>query len=616
MFRLHKPRWFHRALLLLLALGFLLSLGDTSTPASADPGSPVRLSGHVLTRLAAMRQVGALPPTQTLTLTIALRPAAPNALHQAAMAANRPGMARLAPIQVAQLYGRPRADLAALDAYFTSFGFSPAPPAADGLSFQVSGTVAQAERALDVSLGTYVDAQGHRFYATNTDPALPASLAPMVQAILGLDNYPALHPLHSQIPSNRGTAGEALPASPAAAPVPGEYTPANIVTAYNLQSLYSAGRDGAGQTVGIVGCDAFTPSDISTFDAQFGLPSRSVAVVDVDGGATGTDPETTLDLEWSGALATGAALRFYGFPASDNGGCPFSGFVDAVSQAVGDNTASVVSISLGTCEDFYSSANILGSLENEFSAASLEGQSVLVASGDSGAFCDSSNGTLEPSYPASSAFVTAVGGTTLYLNSDSTYEGEAAWGSLTECDGPCGSGGGISHYIAEPCWQNSDGINSGGKRQVPDVALDADPATGYWVFDSAAGGWLYDVGGTSVAAPEWAGLTAIANQQASKRLGLLGPILYSTPVLQARSSATPPYHDVTTGNNLYYNATTGWDYTTGWGSLDAANLVSAMASTSFFDGAGSAPASVSSTTSALPYRVFLPVVINAGCAAG
>jgi kumamolisin len=455
-----------------------------------------------------------------------------------------------------------------------------------------------------------------RFYATNVDPRLPANLAPMVQAIFGLDDYPTLRPMHPPIRSGGANAqGRAAPDLAASAPVPGAYTPGNIVTAYNLQPLYNQGRNGSGQTIGVIGCDAYNPSDIQQFDALFGLPQRTINAFPVDGGADGSDPETTLDLEWSGAIAPGAAIAFYGFPSDPiSGGCPFFGFFDAVSRVVSDDVAGVVSISLGACESMYNDAGILQALENEFSAASLAGQSVLAASGDAGAYCDTPGGTLAPSYPASSAYVTAVGGTTLFLNADSSYEAESAWGGSSECNGsPCGSGGGISRSIPEPSWQTSDAVNSNGRRGVPDVALDADPATGYVIYFSALGGPVGGVGGTSVATPEWAGIVALADQGAGRRLGLLGPLLYGSTVLRARSSTSPPYHDVTTGNNLTYSAAPGWDFTTGWGSPNAARLVSLISSSCV---PGAASASASSVSLQAAHRVFLPIVVNGSCASG
>ncbi len=558
-----KSIWLALAVLVCLALVF-----GASVPLQAAPPQPQALPGHVLRALATSGDLGALRPDQSLTLTVALKPRSEQAFRTAAGQATlaaRSGQPSLSAADVGRLYGQSDATIQNLSGYFAGFGLQVLPLPPDRLSFRVSGTVAQVQASLGVQLHRYQDPQGHAFFATDRDPQLPSAFAGTVQAIFGLDNYPSLQRLHST----------------GSAPTPGDYVPNDMQTAYNVAPLYAQGWTGAGQTIGAIGCDAFVASDIQTFRQQFGLPSATVTTIAVDGGADGSDVETTLDLEWGGAIATGANLRYYGF-ASSSGGCPFQGFLDAVTQAVTDNVASVLSISLGACESTYNSSGFLTAMETEFAAAALQHQGVFVASGDSGAFaCGGS--TPAVSYPASSAFVTAVGGTSLKLNADSTYQSETAWGSSTECGGPCGTGGGKSTVIAEPSWQQGAGLpNSGGKRAVPDVALDADPATGnvvYFTLNSSLGctGFCGGIGGTSIATPEWAGLAAIANQMAGQSLGQLAPLLYAKPVQTAQSSANPPFHDVISGNNLFYQAKAGWDFPTGWGSPNAATLIDLLA---------------------------------------
>jgi kumamolisin len=542
--------------------------------AAGTASSPQVLPGHVLKALAASHDLGLLAADQPITLTIALKPGSVQALQDAARQASlaaRSGRPPLAPADVGRLAGASAATIQSLSAYFAGFGLRASPPPADHLSFQVSGTVAQVQASLGVQLHRYQDAQGHAFFATDRDPQLPAALAPAVQAIFGLDNYPALQPLRGQ----------------ASAPTPGDYRPSDMQIAYDFSPLYAQGWTGAGQTIGIIGCDAFRASDLQTFRQQFSLPSTTPAAVAVDGGANGSDVETTLDLEWSGAIATGASLRYYGF-ASNSGGCPFQGLLDALAQAANDNVASVLSISLGACEaDYVTSVSPGGStflqaMENEFAVASAEQIGVFVASGDSGAFtCSNGQNTAAPtvSYPASSPNVVAVGGTSLQLTKTSAYKSESAWGDPTECSSPCGSGGGYSQFFPEPAWQVQAGIGDrSGGRGVPDVSYDADPATGnvvYFTLNSSLGctGFCGGVGGTSIAAPQWAGLAAIANQAAGHRLGNLAAVLYSGPVGGSEAGDSPPFHDVTTGNNLFYNAAPGWDPATGLGSPDANALV-------------------------------------------
>jgi subtilase family serine protease len=581
------PRFAHFGIgFLVIVLGVLPSSGIVS--ASAPP--PTTLRGHVLKNLATMTRLAAVSPDQQLTLTVALRPSSASLLQDGIIRSQmvRQGTGSwLTPQQVGQKYGQPQASIDALVSYFSSFGLTASPPQPDHLSFQVHGTAAEIERALNVALDNYQDGKGRRFYATSKDPQLPANLAATVQAIFGLDNYPALKRL-----------------SVMAAGSPGSYGPSDMQTAYNVTPLYNQGLTGAGQTIGIIGCDTFYVTDLQTFESNYGLSQAPVTTVSVDGGASGSDPETALDLEWSTAIAKGSGLRFYGFPASTFGGCTIQGLYDAIGAAANENVASVISISLGACEAAFALSPYFSGTENELAVAAAQGQSVVVASGDEGAFpCGGSTPSVD--YPASSAFVTAVGGTALEINGDGSYGSESAWGWWSQCGTApaCGSGGGVSLFIPKPSWQSQ--VNASTRRAVPDVALNADPDTGDMIYFSGNGlGWQGGVGGTSIAAPQWAGIAAIANQAAGRRLGLLNPLLYSPPIVG--SSA---YHDVTSGNNLYYYATPGYDLTTGWGSPNAYTLVHDLVSSVASLSSGPATSTVTGT-----FQVFLPIVMKNACA--
>lgn len=592
--------WYRRIVvprIIRVAIGLLVLLAGV-VPASgvvtAAGSPPTALPGHVLRILPATTEVSSVAPSQSLTLTVALRPGSPSGLRAAGERARsaRPG-AFLSPQAVGQAYGPPSSTIGALASYFAGYGLTVASPRPDHLSFQVTGTAAQIERALSVSLGNYQDRHGRRFYATSSDPRLPPNLASAVQAIFGLDNYAVMRPLRT-----------------AAAGTPGAFAPADMQTAYNVTPLYRQGLTGAGQTIAILGCDVFSLSDIRAFESTFGLPPAPIQTVSVEGGGSGQNIEATLDLEWSGAIATGASLLYYSTPGDSNG-CTFKGIYDGLGQEVADNQASVLSISLGACEASYSGSESIQAFENEFSAAAAEGQSVMVASGDSGAFgCTDSWGDpiLGVAYPGSSAYVTSVGGTSLSVNGDGSYRSESVWGSETECGGPCGGGGGASQVVARPSWQNE--VSSSQFREVPDVSLNADPATGNVVYYTGPScqpqcGLGYGWGGTSIAAPQWAGLAAIADQAAGHRLGLLDPLLYGSAVVDAESSPVQPYHDVTSGDNLFYDAGPGWDMASGWGSPNACNLVSDLVTTS-------TPSSSARSTTSTPgtFQVFLPLVFN------
>ena len=586
--------------LLIRVLCALASLAAPLSPALAASPTSVELPGHVLTSLARAKDLGLMPPQQTLKLTIVLQP-------KGTIEVPATGRATTSnPITIARAIGRSQSDVDTLSAYFTSNGLRVSPPHSDRLHLSLEGTVAQIQQTFGITLNDFQDSQGRRFYATATNPRLPNNLAAMVQAVIGLNSTASLQPMHTP-PRSLGTPTTTAPISHAASTT-GDFTPADMRTAYGLSTFYDQGDNGSGQTIGIIGCDAFNQSDIRSFETQYGLPQVPISTVNVDGGGSGSDIETALDLEWSNAIAPNAALVYYSFPADSSGGCSDAGFYDAVMSAVNQNHANILSISLGECETSLSPAEVQA-FETAFAQAAANNQSVFVASGDSGAYaCQDQNGNpvLGVSYPASSAYVTAVGGTTLSLNSDGSYANESAWGSWSECQGGCGSGGGVSQVISEPSWQQSvNQINATGMRGVPDVAYNADPATGNLVYWN--GGW-YEVGGTSIATPQWAGIAAIADQVAGDRLGFFSPYLYTCNVINAQGSASPPYHDVASGSNLYYNAVPGWDFATGWGSPQAYDLLTLITGSPTLT---AAPLNVTS-----PYSIYIPLVVNSSPSAG
>jgi len=197
------------------------------------------------------------------------------------------------------------------------------------------------------------------------------------------------------------------------------------------------------------------------------------------------------------------------------------------------------------------------------------GVTVLAASGDNGASDSATNGALTVDLPASSPYVISCGGTKLALSGNSILS-EQAWNALAQSEGA--TGGGVSEVFAAPSFQNRANVpaapNGFRGRGVPDVAADADPASGYNVL---VDGESTVIGGTSAVAPLWAGLLARINQLVGKPTGYLNPILYSANVATT-------FHDITSGNNNGYSAGPGWDPCTGLGTPDGTRLFAALKS--------------------------------------
>jgi kumamolisin len=301
-----------------------------------------------------------------------------------------------------------------------------------------------------------------------------------------------------------------------------------------------------------------------------------VTTVRVDGGnntptgdPNGADAEVLLDLEVAGAIAPGAHLAVYFAPNTDQG------FVDAVSTAVHDrqNAPSVISISWGGPESSWT-AQAQQALDQAFADAASLGVTVCVACGDNGASDGVDDGSAHVDFPASSPHALACGGTRLE-SGGGTISTETVWNDA----GHGATGGGVSQTFPLPSWQKDAGvpasINSGGLvgRGVPDVAGDADPATGYQVD---VDGQQAIIGGTSAVAPLWASLLALVNQQLGTPVGFLNPLLYS------RLAGTDALRDITNGDNGTggspgYSAGTGWDACTGLGSPDGQALLAGLA---------------------------------------
>lgn len=422
---------------------------------------------------------------------------------------------------------------------------------------KVSGSAGQIENAFSTRLNYYKNDKGQTYFAHESKPQVPSAINGVVQHVT-LNNEPRWHPsgLKAALEPRLGS-------GPA-----GGYTPTELRNAYNLNPLISAGYTGTGQKVALFELDGFVQSNITQYVNNYGLGSPTPSTVLVDGynGAAGDGQvEVELDIEVINAIAPKANIIVYEGPNTD------SGVIDTYQRIATDNTAKVVSISWGLCE-LDSSTSEMNSLHTIFQQMASQGQSVFAASGDDGAYDCRRTGTSNSSKlavdnPANDPYVTGVGGTYLTL-SGSSYGSERVWGTSSNSSG---GGGGVSTVFTKPSFQTGTGTTSFTGRGVPDVAADADPASGYSIYST--GKWGV-VGGTSAAAPLWAGIAAINNQYAAANgktnLGYANPTLYR---MFNTAQTYTAYHDITTGNNLYYSAAAGYDLASGVGTPDAYNLI-------------------------------------------
>jgi subtilase family serine protease len=367
------------------------------------------------------------------------------------------------------------------------------------------------------------------------------------------------------------------------------YSPQQESTAYDVPSTLT----GAGQTIVIV--DAFGDptlmQDLGVEDTVFGLPAPTVNVFYPSGqpvfDTTNADEvnwsgEIALDVESSHALAPGATIDLVVAKSDQD-----SDLAAAEQYAVQHNLGSVLSQSYGEAETCMAKSTMT---QNRliYAAAALKGISVFASSADDGAAlptCDGSSWFKSASYPASDPLVTGVGGTHLDTDLAGDYLGESAWN-----DEFGSSGGGFSTLFSRPLYQL--GQPTQGARGVPDVSYSGDVNGGLLVAwsqgDPTQVGEIWIFGGTSAGSPQWAAITALADQAAHHRLGFLNPRLYAIADSRLYSYA---FHDVTTGNNSVtlpdannnpvsitgYSAVPGWDPVTGLGSPDVAHLISLLA---------------------------------------
>jgi len=530
---------------------------------------------HLSINLRSAGTLGPLAPGHSLALSLVLRGQAPADLQRLLTLISTPHSPEyrhyMTPAEIAQRFGASLEDKARIEGVLRAAGLPTPTYSADGLLANLCVTVGQADSFFDVQLESYRADDGRIYFAPESGLQVPAGFAGAVVGVLGLDQRNGLHSDAQLSPRNQLASG-----------VTG-LGPSDIERAYDLGSLHQSGLDGYNQTIALAEIDTFNPSDIQAYDQQYNIIAPAVQVVSVDAGAQTNSPEPALDIELVQAVAPHAHILVYESPQD------LLSVAQMVSQIVSDDQAQVLSMSLGTCEaqlDPSIANSFLTSLNDSFRRAAAEGMSILVASGDSGAF-DCQDSQLSVGAVAASPFVTSVGGTTLFLHTDGSYNYEAGWeGPLEEA----GGGGGLSALYQRPDWQTGPGVQnvySDGMRQVPDVSADADPLTGYAVYYSDSGCseqcWQI-VGGTSAATPLWASLVLLINQlveqHGQRPLGFLDQLLYQLGTGAGNSITAPlPFHDITIGGNLYYDATPGWDYSTGWGSPDGAVLAQDLLST-------------------------------------
>jgi kumamolisin len=555
----------------------------------------VPLPGSERTQLPGVQSAGQLNESETITVTLVLRR---RAQVPAALVI---GPETVTHEELDAQYGAETDDIALVTSTMTGLGLTVTDTHQGSRRMMVSGTIGALSAAFDTTLTLVTSPQPdgtgqatHRYRSGSL--SVPAELAGIVTAVLGLDDRPVARPQFRRLTAAAASwtvtpetvtpetvtpetvtpetvtpetvtpetvTPEAAPAAPTAVPL----------TAPQVASLYNfpAGTDGTGQTIAIIELGGgYTQSDLDMYFSGLGLATPSVTAVGVDGGSNSpgqpADGEVELDIQVAGAVAPKAAQLVYFAPNTDQG------FINAIAQAVHTTPPPiVVSISWGQSEDQWSEQSRT-SMDGVFADAAALGVTVTVAAGDNGSSDDpNSTSGVHVDFPASSPHVLACGGTQLIGNlSTNTITSEVVWNELANNEGA--GGGGVSDVFPLPSWQANVGVptiagSTSTGRGVPDVAGNADPVTGYLVV---VDGKQQPIGGTSAVSPLWAGLIARLAQATGKKFGLLQPLIYGGVTAGA---AAQGFNDITQGNNGAYSAGPGWDATTGLGSPNGQALL-------------------------------------------
>jgi pseudomonalisin len=492
----------------------------------------------------------------------------------------------LTPEQIAEQFGVSENDVNQVKAWLESHGFTIDGVPAGRRAIVFSGTAGMVEAAFHTRIMRY-SVKGELHYANATDPKIPEALAGVVLGTVTLHDFGRTSMrTRKQTVANFESGGSYYLA------------PADFATIYNLNPLYTAGTDGTGTSIAIVGRTNISLSDIQTFRSYFGLPVNNPQII-VNGtnpGITADQDEAILDVEWSGAVGRGATVKFV-VSASTNS----TDGVDLSAQyIVSRNLAPVMSTSYGSCEAAMGTTE-LAFYKNLWQQAAAQGISTMISAGDSGAAgCDPASAATAVDGKAinglcSSIYSVCVGGTefadtsnysaywsgTMNASKGSalSYIPETAWnqsGGVSGGSGLWATGGGASAIYAKPSWQAGPGVPADGKRDVPDVSLAASTHDGFLIV---MGGSLYVIGGTSAASPSFAGIMALVNQKTGVAQGTPNPILYGLAALETnRQTAHSYFHDVTSGMNSVpgvagFSAGAGYDQATGLGSVNASDLV-------------------------------------------
>ncbi len=561
---------------------------STLAAGTAGPSWTINMRGYPSVRDAVVSPLEQSKPLH-IAVSLKLRNAAQlqQFLHELAT----PGSAHygkyLTPAQFKAAYAPTEQQVQAVVAHLRAAGFNNISVSPNNLLVEADGNAGHVQAAFRTTMKQF-DFRGRQHIANDGEVQVPAALGDTVNAVLGLQDVSVKHTMYHVVKNDVSLH-------------PNVTTLAGTVTSHNptqFASIYDAGTtpNASNTTVGIItwGDMTQTISDLNTFTSNAGLPTTNVQTVKV--GTASLWDDANGDGEWDldsqtivGTSGGVQKLIFYtAANGTNNASLTDAAITAAYNKAVTDNVAKVVNVSLGEDETASHNAGTQAADDSVFQQAVAQGQTFSISSGDEGVYeseqgvvTDASGtvnvnlGQYSVSEPATSPYVVAVGGTTLSTSNGTTWAGETVWNEgLAQVSSTdtrkrlWATGGGVSSFETAPSWQTAALGSSVTKRVLPDVAFDAAQSSGAQIVYQ---GSVAQIGGTSLASPIFVGVWARVQSANGNALP------FPTSKFYGDFPNHPELlHDVTSGNNGYngygYNAGTGWDYTTGFGSLDIAKL--------------------------------------------
>jgi pseudomonalisin len=572
-----------------VVFGIVLVAVLSSLDAAAQTWASTATQAFPVQYVPNMTLIGSLPPTTSMQIVVGLQEQNTSQVQPTLQAMLTPGNPLYGTSYTVKEFidefGPTTTQIDAVKSYLKSSGLTNITVADDKLLVQANGTAAQIEAAFNTSLSQY-SLNGTTVFANTTPAQVPESLAGIVIAVLGLNDVVQLHTdLGTLTTSNSQTVSCTPPDCPTPDPNNETFTPQQYQISYdaacpsdNTDCPANKFPTGKSTKIGIIAEGDLTQVliDLQTYDTTYGLPQVPVSVVYAGTASSDTSgaDEWDLDSQTSTGIAQQVShLYFYVATSMTD-----SDIALAINKAVSSNQVKAFNMSFGECEFFpYIDGAML--LDDEaFGEAALQGTTPFASSDDQGSACpvEGTNGVPlsgppDTSYPASSPYVIASGGTLLFTNEDYTYDFETAADF---------SGGGPSYFETSPFWQSYTGSGSLpivpsseiGDRGVPDVSM---CAGGFEVAVCAASiivdGSSELIGGTSLSSPLSMGAWARIETAHKNKVGFAGPLIYQL-ANGGPSPSSPIFNDVILGGNGLYTALPGYDYVTGLGSWDIYNV--------------------------------------------